>query len=294
MGACHDITAYLLKQLPASFSFNELNEKIAEVDALSIFDPARKANAIKIALWLAKSNYEISFDPANNISERVIFPVSDRESCGIEDARFVRFVDDDGSVLYYATYTAYDGSMILPQLIKTEDFVTFRVITLNGKAAQNKGMGLFPRKIDGQFVMLSRQDGENNHIMFSDHLHFWQESQVFQRPNHPWEFVQLGNCGSPIETDEGWLMLTHGVGAMRKYRIGVQLLDIKNPSKIIGSLKEPILVPSADERDGYVPNVVYSCGAMIHDHVLIIPYAFGDQHTRIASIDLDEIFARME
>jgi len=294
MGACNDITGYLLERLPASFTVNDLNEKIKEIDELSIFDPERKANTIKIALWLARSNYEISFDPNHNVSERVIFPVSESESGGIEDARFVRFEDDNGSVRYYATYTAYDGSMILPQLIETDDFVTFQVITLNGKAVQNKGMGLFPRKIGGQYVMLSRQDGENNHIMFSDNLHFWQESQVFQRPTHPWEFMQIGNCGSPVETDEGWLMLTHGVGAMRRYCIGVQLLDLDEPSKIIGIVKDPILVPSADERDGYVPNVVYSCGAMVHAGELIVPYAVGDQYTRVATIELDEIFARVE
>lgn len=294
MGACDDVTSYLLERIPASFSFNDLNEIIAEMEASSYFDPVHKENAIKIALWLARSNYEISFNPAHNISERVIFPVSESESSGIEDARFVRFVDDNANIRYYATYTAYDGSMILPQLIETDDFVTFRVITLNGKAVQNKGMGLFPRKINGRYVMLSRQDGENNRIMFSDNLHFWQESKILQRPSQPWEFVQIGNCGSPIETDKGWLMLTHGVGAMRKYCIGVQLLDLDDPSNIVGCIKDPVLVPSADERDGYVPNVVYTCGAMIHDGVLILPYAFGDQYTRVASLELDEIFDRME
>lgn len=294
MCACNEVTNYLLDQLPSSFTFSDLNEKIAQLERNPNFDLEHRANAIKHALWLARSNYEIRFNPDHNISERAIFPVSESQRGGIEDARFVRFVDDDSRVRYYATYTAYDGRMIMPQLIETSDFVSFHIITLNGKAVQNKGMALFPRKIHGRYAMLSRQDGQNNHIMFSDNLHFWEESSVFQRPAHPWELIQIGNCGSPVETENGWLVLTHGVGPMRRYSIGLQLLDLENPARVIGSLKDPILVPSANERDGYVPNVVYSCGAMIHDGELIIPYAFGDQHTRLATLHLDEIFARFE
>ena len=194
----------------------------------------------------------------------------------IEDARFVRFIDDNGEVTYYATYTAYNDLAILPQLITTKEFLKFNIITLNGKAVQNKGMALFPRKIDGNYVMLSRQDGENNHIMFSDNIHFWQESKIIQEPTRPWEFIQIGNCGSPLETDEGWLVLTHGVGPMRQYCIGAILLDLENPAKIIARLEEPLLSPREEEREGYVPNVVYSCGAIIHNDELVIPYAMAD------------------
>jgi predicted GH43/DUF377 family glycosyl hydrolase len=215
--------------------------------------------------WLADSNYEVSFHPDHRISERVIFPVSKNESRGIEDARFVQFFDNRQEVTYYATYTAYNDHTILPQLIETKDFIKFNILTLNGEAVINKGMALFPRKIGDRYVMLSRQDGENNHIMFSDNIHFWQESQIIQEPEYPWEFVQIGNCGSPLETNEGWIVLTHGVGPMRQYCIGAILLDLENPTKIIARLDEPLLAPHEKEREGYVPNVVYSCGAIIHN-----------------------------
>jgi len=293
MGAVNEVTSHMLGELGAEFTFDQLRDKIAELESSPDFDPHHKREAIEMAMWLARSNYEIKFHNDHRISERVIFPVSENESRGIEDARFVRFTDDDGSITYYATYTAYNGFVILPQLITTKDFVTFRINTLNGKAIQNKGMALFPRKIDGRYVMLSRQDGENNYIMFSDNLHFWQESQIIQTPTQPWEFVQIGNCGSPIETDEGWLLLTHGVGAMRRYSIGIELLDLKDPSKVIGRLDEPILVPTDEEREGYVPNVVYSCGAMIHNDELIIPYAIADQRSSIATVSVPEILSMM-
>ena len=191
--------------------------------------------------------------------------------------------------IYYATYTAYNGFTILPQLIETKDFIKFNVLTLNGKAVQNKGMALFPRKIGDRYAMLSRQDGENNHIMFSDNIHFWQESQIIQEPEYPWEFIQIGNCGSPLETDEGWIVLTHGVGPMRQYCIGAMLLDLENPAKIIARLDEPLLTPHEKEREGYVPNVVYSCGAIIHNNKLIIPYAMSDINSGIATVDVKEL-----
>jgi len=205
----------------------------------------------------------------------------------------VRFVDDDDTVVYYATYTAYNGETILPQLIKTFDFLTFKIITLNGSQAQGKGMALFPRKIRGNYVMLSRQDGENNAIMFSDNLHFWQQSQILQEPEHPYEFIQMGNCGSPIETPEGWLVVTHGVGPMRTYCLGIELLDLDDPTRIISRIDEPILVPNAHDREGYVPNVVYSCGSLIHQDELIIPYASGDQRCGIATLPLPELMDRL-
>jgi predicted GH43/DUF377 family glycosyl hydrolase len=215
--------------------------------------------------------------------------VSSNESNGIEDARFVRFTDDGGAVTYYATYTAYNGRDILPQLIETQDFLHFRVLTLNGDAAQNKGMALFPRKIDGRYAMLSRQDDENLFIMLSDNPHYWSDPQMLLRPAEPWESVKIGNCGSPIETKAGWLVITHGVGPMRKYCIGAALLDLNDPTKVIGRLREPLLCPEGDEREGYVPNVVYSCGSLVHGNQLILPYAMSDTATAIASVSLDEI-----
>jgi predicted GH43/DUF377 family glycosyl hydrolase len=245
-------------------------------------------------LLLAESNYEVRFDPAQPVSQRVIFPSSPSQSNGIEDARFVRFQDTDGEITYYATYTAYDGKIILPQLLETKDFVHFKFLTLNGPAAQNKGMALFPRRIDGRYAMLSRQDDENILIMFSDNLHFWDAPKVLLSPAQPWEFIKIGNCGSPIETEAGWLVLSHGVGAMRKYCLGAFLLDLKNPSQVIGRLRQPLLSANEAEREGYVPNVVYTCGAILHGRELIIPYAMSDSATSFASISLDELLPAME
>lgn len=239
------------------------------------------------------SNYIAQFRTNQKISERVIFPVLKSESKGIEDARFVRFVDDNGGVMYYATYTAYDGFNILPQLIETKDFLTFNIITLKGKAVQNKGMGLFPRKINGKYFMLSRQDGETNRIMVSDDIHVWNESELIQEPASPWEFVQIGNCGSPIETEKGWLVLTHGVGPMRQYSIGAILLDRANPKKVIARLVDPLLMPNEEEREGYVPNVVYSCGSLIHHGTLILPYAMSDITSGVATVGVDELIGCM-
>jgi len=289
MEAGNEITAHILNQMPEDFTYNDLLEKIGILRAKPLFSEASQNRTFEVICWLADSNYEVSFHPDHRISERVIFPVSKNESRGIEDARFVQFFDDNGEVVYYATYTAYNGITILPQLIETKDFITFNVLTLNGKAVQNKGMALFPRKIDGRYAMLSRQDGENNHIMFSDNIHFWQESQIIQEPKHPWEFIQIGNCGSPLETDEGWIVLTHGVGPMRQYCIGAMLLDLEKPSKIIARLDEPLLVPHEKEREGYVPNVVYSCGAIIHNNALVIPYAMSDINSGIAAVVVNEL-----
>jgi predicted GH43/DUF377 family glycosyl hydrolase len=289
MEACNEVTAHILDQLPEDFTYKELKEKIGALRVRPIFSKARQNQTFKIIYWLANSNYEVGFHPDHKISERVIFPVSKNESRGIEDARFVQFFDDNGEVTYYATYTAYNDFKILPQLIETKDFIKFKVITLNGKAIQNKGMALFPRKIDGSYVMLSRQDGENNHIMFSDNIHFWQESQIIQEPTRPWEFIQIGNCGSPLETDKGWIVLTHGVGPMRQYCIGAMLLDLENPAKIIARLEEPLLAPREKEREGYVPNVVYTCGAIFHNSDLVIPYGISDISSGIATVKVSEL-----
>ena len=288
MGAGNEITAHILNQLPEDFTYTELIEKIEILRAKPQFSEAHQKNTFGEMRWLADSNYEVSFHPDHRISERVIFPVSKNESRGIEDARFVQFFNDNGEVVYYATYTAYNGT-ILPQLIDTKDFIKFNILTLNGEAVQNKGMALFPRKIGGRYAMLSRQDGENNHIMFSDNIHFWQESQIIQEPEYPWEFIQIGNCGSPLETNEGWIVLTHGVGPMRKYCIGAILLDLEKPTKIIARLDEPLLAPHEKEREGYVPNVVYSCGALIHNNKLVIPYAMSDINSGIATVAVNEL-----
>src|SRR6202012_841766 len=244
--------------------------------------------------WLAESNYEVHFDPSVAVSERIIFPVSSNESNGMEDARFVRFVEDDGAVIYYATYTAYNGRAILPQLLETEDFLSFRALTLNGRAVQNKGMAFFPRRIDGRYAMISRQDDENLFLMYSDNPHFWSDPKVLQRPSEPWEMVKIGNCGSPIETDAGWLVITHGVGPMRKYCIGAMLLDLKDPSKVLGHLSQPMLSPAGNEREGYVPNVVYTCGALLHRGRLILPYAMSDTAATIVTMDLEDVLRALD
>lgn len=242
---------------------------------------------------LVRANYEVAFDPELNVSERIIFPYSPTETNGIEDARFVEFHEDDGSTSYYATYTAFDGKVVLPQILETQDFLHFKASTLNGPEVRNKGLALFPRKVNGLYCTLSRQDNEHIFLMYSDMLHFWYTKIPIAKPTYPWEFIQLGNCGSPIETDAGWLVLTHGVGAMRKYAMGAFLLDKDDPSRLIGRLEEPLLEPNANEREGYVPNVVYSCGAAVKDGVLIIPYAMSDYASTFATIPVDDVIQAM-
>ncbi|MCF8129995.1 MAG: glycoside hydrolase family 130 protein [Deltaproteobacteria bacterium] len=293
MGAIHEISAHILDRMSEDFTYRELLDKIAALRAEPFFSEDHQNRTFEVMRWLADSNYEVRFHADHHISERVIFPVSKNESRGIEDARFVQFYDENQEFTYYATYTAYNGFTILPQLIETKDFIKFKVITLNGKAVQNKGMALFPRKIGGRYAMLSRQDGENNHIMFSDNIHFWQETQIIQEPEYPWEFIQIGNCGSPLETDKGWIVLTHGVGPMRKYCIGAMLLDLENPAKVIARLEEPLLAPREKEREGYVPNVVYTCGAIFHNSDLVIPYGMSDIACGIAVVDLGELISAM-
>ncbi len=293
MGARDRVMNRLLEKLGEQFTIGELEKQI-DILKSTKFRTADKNHAIDTAWWLARSNYEVVFSPEQPISERVIFPVSQNESSGIEDARFVRFIGDDGSVTYYATYTAYNGFEILPQLLETDDFLTFKMHTLSGRAAQNKGMALFPRKINGQYVMLSRQDGVNNYIMSSTSLRFWEDAKLLQEPIHPLEFVQVGNCGSPVETPAGWLALFHGVGPMRKYSIWAELLDIDDPSIVIGRLDEPVLAPDEHERDGYVPNVVYTCGSMIHGDALVVPYGIADQRCRVATVSLPELLSRLK
>lgn len=293
-GLHNNLCRRVVDQLPDEFILDDLR-CVLKLESRDM-NPANGtvARAARGILLLAESNFEVRFDPDSNVSQRVLFPSVPSQSNGIEDARFVRFENCDGSVTYYATYTAYDGSITLPQLLETPDFVHFRFITLNGPAVQNKGMALFPRKIKGRYAMLSRQDDENILLMYSDNIHFWQTPKMLLQPAQPWEFVKIGTCGSPIETEAGWLVLSHGVGPMRKYCLGAFLLDIKDPGKVIGRLREPLLAPNETEREGYVPNVVYTCGALLHGSELIIPYAMSDYATSFATVKLDELLEAME
>ncbi|MGK0186988.1 MAG: putative GH43/DUF377 family glycosyl hydrolase [Verrucomicrobiales bacterium] len=294
MGFDNEYANAVLLSLGERFNRSELNQSVEAVkrdSCITAYDLQRTLECIQ---WLADSNYEIRFSEKLALSERIIFPVSPNETNGIEDARFVRFVEDSGEVTYHATYTAYNGRDILPQLITTEDFCHFRMRTLNGDAVQNKGMALFPRRINGRFVMLSRQDNENSSIMFSDNLHYWRDPRIILRPAAMWEAVKVGNCGSPIETEAGWLVITHGVGPMRKYCIGAALLDLDDPSKVIGRLRDPLLCPQLVERDGYVPNVVYSCGSLLHGRQLVLPFAVSDHTSSIASVSLDDLLQALQ
>ncbi|MEP6749644.1 MAG: glycoside hydrolase family 130 protein [Bacteroidota bacterium] len=285
--------AIMNDKLPESFTYEQLKKYVAEATTML------NNNTVALVLlneimWLASSHYEMDFSVDTSISERVIFPIADTEMKGIEDARFVKFTDDNGEVTYYATYTAYDGITILPKLLLTQDFYHFEVMPIHGEVAQNKGMALFPRKINGKYAMLCRIDGVNNYISFSDNITIWRKSTLLQKPKFPWEFVQLGNCGSPIETKDGWLVVTHGVGPVREYSLGVSLLDLENPEKEIARLEYPILSPNESEREGYVPNVVYSCGSMICNDNLIIPYAMSDHASTYATINLEELLTELK
>jgi predicted GH43/DUF377 family glycosyl hydrolase len=290
LGLTNEFTRRVMNKFGESFALEELRANLeAEVKRSRLSDQ----NAIQGIWMLARSNYEVQFQPQQRLCERIIFPATPSQRNGIEDARFVCFQNDDGTHVYYATFTAFDGKVVLPELVETSDFLRFRFITLNGPAAENKGMAIFPRKINGLYAMLSRQDNENIYLMFSDNVHFWYERKVLLKPMFPWELVQLGNCGSPIETEAGWLVLSHGVGPVRTYCIGAFLLDHDNPGKVIGRLREPLLKPDQKERQGYVPNVVYTCGALLYHGELIIPYGMADHATGFATVPLDEVLAAM-
>ncbi|MBU2615060.1 MAG: glycoside hydrolase family 130 protein [Elusimicrobia bacterium] len=291
----NDFSVCVLDSLKDTFAFLELTDSLKKV----AFDGSRKktqadALAYEKILLLALSNYETELPASKKLSDLVIFPASPAEQNGIEDARFVLFTDDDGTKTYYATYTAYDGRIILPQLVETRDFSHIKMITLNGKAVENKGMALFPRKINGKYAMLSRQDNENLFLMYSDNIHFWQETQLVMKPAYAWEFIQVGNGGSPVETDAGWLVLTHGVGPVRRYCISAVLLDKNDPTIVLGRLKEPLIMPDKTEMSGYVPNVVYTCGVLIHNQNLILPYAKSDNTTTIAVINLKDLLTELK
>jgi predicted GH43/DUF377 family glycosyl hydrolase len=268
---------------------------IAADGSIRVDPTARLATSPRITHRTAATigdEVEIVFEPAPDISERVIFPVTESQSNGIEDARFVQF-SDGGRTTYYATYTAYKGTAIRSELIETTDFLSFRMTPLQGLAARNKGMALFPRKIDGRHAMIARQDNENLYLIYSDDLYRWEGGQAILKPQFPWEFVQIGNCGSPVELEEGWLMLTHGVGPVRKYSIGAALLDKRDPSRVLARSSEPLLRPEPSEREGYVPNVVYTCGAMKHNDQLILPYAVSDTYSNFATIQISALLRSM-
>jgi len=295
LGLAGEFTRRVTNKLGELFALEDLRTALQTEQFCSADGNTPEDQATANGIWmLARSNYEVQFRPEQQLSERVLFPATPSQRNGIEDARFVSFQGDDGAPLYYATFTAFNGKVVVPELVETSDFLHFRFRTLNGPAAENKGMAIFPRKIGGLYAMLSRQDNENIYLMFSENIHFWNERQVLLKPAFPWELVQLGNCGSPIETDAGWLVLSHGVGAMRRYCIGAFLLDHDDPSKVIGRLREPLLQPNEDEREGYVPNVVYTCGAILHNGCLVIPYGLADHATGFATVPLAEILAAME
>ena len=261
---------------------------IAANGSVAIDATARLASIPKITNRTARPNgddVEVIFGPDEDLSERVIFPITDAQANGIEDARFVEF-EDEGRRTFYATYTAYSGRGIRSELLETTDFRLFRLTPLSGTATRNKGMGLFPRRIDGRYAMIGRQDNENLHLIYSDDLYSWDGGRSFLRPAYPWEFVQIGNCGSPIELDEGWLLLTHGVGPVRKYSIVAVLLDKHDPSRVLARVREPLVRPEPTEREGYVPNVVYTCGALRHGDRIILPYAVSDTFSSFATINI--------
>lgn len=287
-----EFTPIVLNKLPAEFDYRQLRQAVqSTINEVESARPHR--SEIQEILWLADSHYTLRFSMDTDISERVIFPVSDWENKGIEDARFVRFVADNDEVTFYATYTAYDGRAILPKLVETKDFFNFKIKPLYGNGAQNKNLALFPRQVNGKYVMLARIDGVNNYIMFSDSLNVWESPQLLHEPKYPWELVQVGNCGSPLETEHGWLLITHGVGPMRRYCLGAILLDLDDPATVIGRLEEPLLVPNEMEREGYVPNVVYSCGSLINNGELLIPYAMSDYASTFATVNMELLLEKL-
>lgn len=287
-----DFLSNVSAKLDDRFNYDQLKDLIIEARGKTTDEHLLRQ--YNLVLALSDSYRRITFSKDTDISDRVIFPISDFESKGIEDARFVKFTDETGRTIYYATYTAYDGVHIMPKLLKTADFYEFKTSPLHGAGAKNKNLALFPRKINGKYAMLSRIDGWNNYLMYSDNINEWEDPIKIQGPEYPWEFVQIGNCGSPIETECGWLVITHAVGSMRRYSIGASLLDLNDPQIEIGRLKDPLIVPNPDEREGYVPNVVYSCGSIIHNDELILPYGLSDYSSGFATVNLKVLLDRLK
>jgi predicted GH43/DUF377 family glycosyl hydrolase len=287
-----EVLAYLLHHLPEQFTDAELEARLGELppQLLVLEKTYRTFSRIH---WFVACHYRVEFEGDEGVSERVLWPQSPIECRGMEDARFVQCVDDTGKTLYRGTYTAFNGTDTASQLIETTDFRTFQTSQLFGPAAGNKGLALFPRRIGGRRMALSRWDQESNSIAMSDDGLVWSESQPLDIPAHPWALTQVGNCGSPIETDAGWLVVTHGVGPMRVYALGAVLLDLEDPTRVLGSLENPLLNAAPDERDGYVPNVVYSCGALKHEDTLVIPYGFGDMGIEFATVPVSGLVERL-
>jgi predicted GH43/DUF377 family glycosyl hydrolase len=294
MGLYDQSAATILESLPPLFTKDALDQRIDDLRTKTHAWSRKDEDSARHLRHLALSDYTVCFNESIPLSQRVIHPTIAAARQGIEDARFVRFQEEDGSHRYYATYTAWDSQVTFPQLLETRDFVRFRMRTLRGPAARNKGLALFPRRIDGKFAMISRVDNRNLFLMFSEDVDLWREAMPLAQPQNDWEYVKIGNCGSPLETDAGWLLLTHGVGAMRRYCIGAMLLDLEDPSKVIGRLAEPLLQPDLHVHSGYVPDVVYSCGAMLHQGNLILPYAISDEATTVATIGLSYLLSALK
>ncbi len=288
----NEAAAFVLDELPETFDRADLDRAMATLDAQSLTrGPASRV--VERLEWIAASHYSLTFNADSTIDERVILPTGPAESHGLEDVRLVRFTHRDGTAEYLGTYTAFDGHQVVPALLRTSDFRTFHVEQASGPAARNKGMAIFPRAVGGRYLALSRWDRESNHLAESVDLSHWEILSTLQEPALPWQIVQVGNCGSPLETPQGWLVLTHGVGPVREYAIGAMLLDLADPSVVVGQLDEPLLRPTADEREGYVPNVVYSCGAMLHGGTVVLPYGCSDSSIRVALIDLAGLLDRL-
>jgi predicted GH43/DUF377 family glycosyl hydrolase len=282
---------FVLGTLPDTFTPEEL---IARLNALPHPVPLENHEGLaQILQALSTSSYEVDFDPSTDLSERVLWPTSTDERRGIEDARITRFTDDRGQVLYRATYTGFDGSRVVSRILETTDFREFTSMPLSGAAVRNKGVAFFPRLIDGSHVALSRWDRESNSIAYSSDGYHWDDSVTYHAATEPWELIHVGNCGPPLETEAGWLVLTHGAGPMRRYVISAMLLDLNDPTQVLATYPGPLLEPTEDERSGYVPNVVYSCGGLIYRGALVLPYGFSDSATRIARVDVDRLLGRM-
>lgn len=292
LGDDHENAAWVLDPLPERFSDAELDARIASL-AGDVATRRHTTTTIANLRSLRNSSYRVEFSASTELSERVLWPQAPAESHGMEDARFVRFIGDSGDAVYYGSYTAYDGANIRQHMLETTDFRTFDATPMAGSAASGKGFALFPRQVGGRYAALSRSDRETNSIAFSDDIHCWTSSETIQVPERPWEVLQLGNCGSPIETEAGWLVLTHGVGPMRTYSLGVILLDLEAPQRVVARSDGPILVPTAHRRDGYVPNVVYTCGALAHHDTLVLPYGIADQSISIVTLSITQLLASL-
>jgi predicted GH43/DUF377 family glycosyl hydrolase len=293
LGGDQSSADYVMAVLPPSFSRGHLDSALYRLNDQGLTRGSAASTVDQLEL-IAACNYSTTFPADSAVQERVIIPGSPSETHGLEDVRLVRFTEANGNVDYRGTYTAFDGSHVVPQLIRTKDFRTFHMSQFSGPAAKDKGMALFPRRVGGRYMALSRWDRENNTLAASDDMHHWEKLGTLQAPEQTWELVQLGNCGPPIETSAGWLVLTHGVGPMREYSIGAMLLDLEDPSIVLGQLSEPLIKPAPPDRNGYVPNIVYSCGAMLHGDLLVLPYGCDDALIRISLIDVKALLERLQ